>query len=161
MQVSRDGNIQTIAAKIGARKSPVGTLLPAMPRIEVPPMGEMPRVFSYYRGSLLGIEGQGVHGQLAEFFGTKEGVLVTSVIKDSAAEKAGIKAGDVIVKVDDQSVHASGDITRALRSARDKKTVTVIVVRSKKEMPITVTLETPATVGNPVRALFEPGAVRV
>ena len=43
----------------------------------------------------------GQQEQLAEFFGVKEGVLVRSVNKGSAAEKAGIKAGDVIIKVDE------------------------------------------------------------
>ena len=95
---------------------------------------------------MLGIIGEslGPEEQLAEFFGVKDGVLVKSVNKDSAAEKAGIKAGDVIVKVDDTKVTTSREITSALRAPRSKKTVTVTVVRAKKEMPMTVTIETPA-----------------
>jgi serine protease Do len=77
---------------------------------------------------------------------------VKSVNRNSAAEKAGIKAGDVIVKIDDEKVGTSREITTALRSARSKKTVTVTVVRAKREMPLTVTVESNATVGAPVRA---------
>ena len=142
MQVSRDGNVQTVAAKIGARKNSTTTLFPNMPRIEMPPAGEMPRVFSYYRGTLLGIEGQSVHGQLGEFFGTKDGgVLVTAVIKDSAAEKAGIKAGDVILKVNDTKVASPNDIVSTMRSIKEKKTVPVVLIRDKREMTVQATVE--------------------
>jgi len=105
---------------------------------------------------MLGIVGEalGPQEQLAEFFGVKDGVLVKSVTRNSPAEKAGIKAGDVIVKVDDEKVGTSREITTALRSARSKKAVTVMVVRAKKEMPLTVIVESNATVGTPVRAGF-------
>ena len=111
---------------------------------------------------MLGIMGEalGPEKQLAEYFGVEEGVLVKSVNRESAAERAGIKAGDVIVKVDDTKVADSRDITMALREARNKKTVTVVVVRNKKEMPITVTLETPAAggMGTRVRAYLNGAA---
>jgi serine protease Do len=71
----------------------------------------------------------------------KDGVLVKLVRKNSAAEKAGIKAGDVVVKVDDSTVSNSQEITRALRALGSKKTFTVTVVRNKKEIPLTVTME--------------------
>ncbi len=48
----------------------------------------------------------------------QEGVLVRSVKKGSAAEKAGIKAGDVITKVDDSKVTSSSEITRVLRGLK-------------------------------------------
>ena len=105
---------------------------------------------------MLGIMGEalGQEKQLADYFGVEDGVLVKAVNRDSAAEKAGIKAGDVIVKVDDTKVATSRDITMALRAARNKKTVMVMVVRNKKEMPITVNLENQGTggMGTPVKA---------
>ena len=106
---------------------------------------------------MLGIMGEplGQEKQLADFFGVEDGVLVKSVNRDSAAEKAGIKAGDVIVKVDDTHISTSRDITMALRAAHGKKTVTVVVVRNKKEMTLPVMVESPATgggIGSPVRA---------
>ena len=175
--VWRNGAMQTLNATIEAAKGPqvyiAGSGPVAIPEIHIPEMRGftvpefkfegMPGFVTTVGSPRIGVitEPLSNQEQFAEFLGVKDGALVKSVTKGSPAEKAGIKAGDVIVKVDDQAVQASGDITRALRSARDKKTVTVIVVRSKKEMPITVTLETPAPVGNPVRALFEPGAVRV
>ena len=114
--------------------------MPPMPPI---PQIEMPRFNMAYRSPMLGIEGESLQSQaqLAEFFGVKDGVLVKAVTRNSAAEKAGIKAGDVIVKVDDSKVSSSTEITRALRELRSKKTFTVTVVRNKKEMPLTVTME--------------------
>jgi serine protease Do len=111
--------------------------IPAMPNIEIP------RFQMSLQNPMLGIVGEslGQEDQLAEFFGVPDGVLVRSVKKGSAAEKAGIKAGDVITKVDDSKVTSSTDITRVLRGLKSRKTFGVIVVRNRKEMPLTVTME--------------------
>jgi PDZ domain-containing secreted protein len=115
-----------------------------------------------YQNPVLGIFGEslGQQSQLAEFFGVTEGVLVKSVTRNSGADKAGIKAGDVIVKVEDTKVNTSRDITAALRNNRSKKTVTVTVVRNKKEMPLTVTVETVGNTGNVRARMFGPMVIR-
>jgi serine protease Do len=160
ISVWRNGAAQTLTATIEARKS---VALPVLPRnlpvhregsflvfpdddggqIQIrPPVMNMPFLMTL-QNPALGIEGESLRSQeqLAEFFGVKDGVLVKSVGKNSAAEKAGIKAGDVVVKVDDSPVANSQDITRALRALGSKKTFTVTVVRNKKEIPFTVTME--------------------
>ena len=65
--------------------------------------------------------------------------LVRSVDKGSRGEKAGLRAGDVIVKVNDEPVHDTGDFTHAVHS-RDKGSVSVGVIREKKELNLTLTL---------------------
>jgi serine protease Do len=158
LTIWRNGASQTITATIGERKNMMsGWTTMEMPDHEFPRMPEMsiPKWETISPNPALGIYGEslGENDQLAEFFGVTDGILVRSVRKGSAAEKAGIKAGDVITKVDDSRVAASGDITRTLRALRGKKsTVTVMVVRNKKEMPITVTLEG-SSVGRISRAL--------
>jgi serine protease Do len=161
--VWRDGAAQTLAATIGSQKNamamaPSPARLWAMPEgpgfqvMTIPPM-DIPSFSMTWQNPRLGIMGEplGRQDQLAEFFGVKDGVLVKSVEKSSPAEKAGIKAGDVIVKVDDAGIATAEDITRALRSVGNGKTTCVVtVVRGKKETPITVTLE--ARTGGPVRA---------
>jgi membrane-associated protease RseP (regulator of RpoE activity) len=79
--------------------------------------------------------------QLGEFFGAKNGngVLVRSVEKGSRAEKAGLRAGDVITRVGDQPVHDTSDFTHALR-AHSAGSVAVSLIRDKKEQTITITL---------------------
>lgn len=104
---------------------------------------DMPRIMTITPSRRLGIEGEGLgeEPQFAEFLGVKEGVLVKSVAKNSAAEKAGIKAGDVITRIGDTKVFNSHDITGTLRANRQNQTFNVTVVRNKKEMQVTVTIE--------------------
>jgi len=98
----------------------------------------------------LGIEAESISAQLAEYFGVKDGVLVRSVGKDSAAAKAGMKAATVITKVDGTSVSQPQEITRALRTLREKRTFPVIVVRNHKDMTLSVTLEASRTTGSSI-----------
>jgi serine protease Do len=171
--VWRNGSVQTLNATVEANKGPQSFTMNGpwqrvdpeqlrqlqeqfrehMPEMNMPGMPGMPLPSNT---PMLGIMGEplGQEKQLAEYFGVEDGVLVKSVNRGGAAEKAGIKAGDVILKVDDAHISNTRDITMALRGARSKKTVTVIVMRNHKEIPITVTIENQATggVGNPVRA---------
>jgi len=79
--------------------------------------------------------------QLGDFFGTKngQGVLVRSVEKGSRADKAGFRAGDVIVKINGEPIHDSSDFSHALRSRKDN-TANIGVIRDKKEVNVTITL---------------------
>jgi serine protease Do len=67
-----------------------------------------------------GLMVENITPQLGDFFGVKggKGVLVRSVEKGSRGEKAGFRAGDVVVKVNNQPVHDTSDFTHALRSPR-------------------------------------------
>jgi hypothetical protein len=79
--------------------------------------------------------------QLGEFFGAKNGngVLVRSVEKGSRADKAGLRAGDVITRVGDQPVHDTSDFSHVLHS-HSAGSVNVGVIRDKKEQTLTITL---------------------
>ena len=103
---------------------------------------DSPRAVMYWKSSSLGVEAESLDSQLAEFFGVKQGVLVRSVGKETAAEKAGVKAGDVIVKVEQTKVGSPREVTSAVRSARSSsKTVNLSIVRDKKEMALKVAFE--------------------
>jgi serine protease Do len=142
LAVSRDGNLQAIAARIGSRKAMAyAPAAPEFPRIEFPPMPDIPHNLMMWRSSMLGIEAEPLRGQLAAYFGAKEGVLVRSVTRDSAAEKAGLKAGDVILKVNGTSVTTPGEITSAVRSLEGKQSFPVTLLRDHKEMTVTATLD--------------------
>ena len=84
-----------------------------IPDIDIPSIN-MVMVTSSARSGLMV---ENITPQLGEFFGVKNGngVLVRSVEKGSRAEKAGFRAGDVIVKVNDQAVHDTSDFTHAVR----------------------------------------------
>ena len=160
LQISRGGANQAIAATVGTRK--VRTLTAGnmgeffnkwdMPDIHMP---DMSQVFTTVRSPVLGVEAETLSPQLATFFGVKDGVLVRSVTKDTAAEKAGIKAGDVITKVDGNMVTTPNELASALRSARSKKTFAVGLVRERRETSVNVTVEesNPERVGPRTRAV--------
>jgi len=121
-------------------------------RVEIPPfeapdirivMPDAPRAYMSWRNGLLGVETEALEGGLAEFFGVKEGLLVRSVGPGTAAEKAGLKAGDVIIRIDNERVAKAGHITAYLRSNREKRTFTLTVVREKREISLPVTVEVP------------------
>ena len=141
--ISRNGSAQTLTATVGTRKSKVyqGGVKELMGDSFDIPFPEMPNVFSMSRTSILGVEAESLGSQLAEYFGVKEGVLVRAVLKGSAAEKAGIKAGDVITKVDQTKVTGPGEVSSAIRSARSKRTFPVELTREHREMTVTVTIE--------------------
>jgi serine protease Do len=145
MAVWRNGKAETLTLTVGSRRGTVietpGGPVTIPPIPPIPPI-DIPRFEMSYQSPLIGIEGESLapDGQLADFFGVKDGVLVKSVIRNSSADKAGLKAGDVIVKVDDSKVTTTREITSVLRSNRNKSNFTLTIVRNKKEMPVTVTL---------------------
>jgi serine protease Do len=146
LSIARNGAPQQLSMRTGSRKTwmttrygDAGALeLPTVPFPEVH-VPDVPRAFMSWRSSIVGIEAESLDSQLAEYFGVKEGVLVRSVVRGSSAEKAGLRAGDVIVKVDDSKVASPREVSANIRSSRARKSVPVQVVRDKKE----VTLQLP------------------
>lgn len=112
----------------------------------------LPRRFEYrvpdmvlpFMGSRgrLGVTVQPLTPDLEEYFGAKNGgVLVSSVAQDSAASKAGLKAGDVITAINGRSVSDQGDLMRELSGVSGE--VTLSILRDKKEMTLKTTIEEP------------------
>ena len=101
-------------------------------------MGKRPPVY-------LGVHIEDITDQLGDFFGVKEGhgALVSKVVEESPAEKAGVKAGDVIIKIGDDMVKETGDIKHILVTKEPGTKVKVIVVRDKKEKTLKFKLEAP------------------
>lgn len=89
----------------------------------------------------LGVGVQDLTPQLAEYFGAKAGVLVNSVVPDSPAAKAGLKAGDVITTINDTAVGDSGALRKAVGSADEKADLSVGYMRDKKTATAKATLE--------------------
>jgi serine protease Do len=95
--------------------------------------------YGFGRGRL-GVTVQSLTDELEEFFGAKNGgALVSSVSRDSAAAKAGIKAGDVIVSINGNAVSDSGDLMNALEDITGE--ATIVVLRDKKEMTLKATID--------------------
>lgn len=140
--VWRNGAAQNLTVTVGERQGSVIQTPGGTVRIPEIPEFEIPRFDWTWQNSMLGIEGEslGAARQLAEYFGVRDGVLVRQVMRNTPAERAGLKAGDVITRVDGNAVGSTREITSQLRSARSRGSVTLTVVREKREMPLPVAL---------------------
>jgi membrane-associated protease RseP (regulator of RpoE activity) len=146
--ISRDGQPQTIRVQLADRHKTAawGPKVKDF-KFDMPDMPNMSdfdfpvSVTVVHSGMRSGLMIENITPQLGDFFGVKDGkgVLIRSVEKGSYAERAGFRAGDVIVRVNNQPVHDTSDFSHALRS-HGKGTVTVGIVREKKEQTLTLPL---------------------
>ena len=114
---------------------------PATPRAPTPPRA--PRAPSFpslegflFSGNQLGVTVNSLSDQLKEYFGARNGVLVTSVTEDSAAAKAGVKAGDVIVSVNGSTVEDPGELRQRMQRLDAGDEFTLEIVRDKRSMTL-------------------------
>ncbi len=156
LTVWRDGRSQTLSVTLGkaeenrhalVRPAP-GTFAFHMPEIPSFDLNIEPRVFLGGQPRL-GIDAEDLSGQLGAFFGAPdgEGILVREVTPGSPAEKAGVKAGDVITSFNGERIRTVGELRERLSAKRDEKdkTVKLGILRNKSEMSLTVELpESPA-----------------
>jgi len=115
---------------------PVPPSPPATPRPPVPQAFPDFDTFVWRSNNGLGMTVGDLSQQLAEYFGTKDGVLVTAVADNSAAAKAGIKAGDVITSFNTSDVTSPSDLRQRIRALQDGDEFTVGVMRDKKPMTL-------------------------
>lgn len=91
----------------------------------------------------LGIAIQDLSDELAKQFDLKEnaGVLVSEVQENSAAQKAGIKSGDVITKFGDKSVSNSSELRNLVSSTTPGSEAKIKILRNKKELTLTAKID--------------------
>jgi C-terminal processing protease CtpA/Prc len=159
LTVWRDGRSQTISATLGKSeerqhamkmKTPTpGAFAFRMPEIPDVPSMEWNGNMLFGGGQpRLGIDAEDISGQLGAFFGAPdgEGILVRDVNSGSPAEKAGVKAGDVITSLNGERIRTVGELREKLSAKRDEKdrTVKLGVLRNKSEISLNVELPAPA-----------------
>jgi len=157
--ISRKGQPMTVKVQLGDRKT--GGFgygygygsgsdaknfhfeMPAVniPEINIPDMDIPVSIVVVHSSARSGLMVENLTPQLGDFFGAKngQGVLVRSVEKGSRADKAGFRAGDVIVKINGEAIHDSGDFSHAMRGRKDNS-VNFSILRDRKEQTITLTL---------------------
>jgi serine protease Do len=159
LEISRDGNIQTLAVQLVNRKvmehdiwSKIGiegaTIdpVPPMPTMglmggggDAPPPGGFH--LSLFTSTLnVGAMIEPLTSQMAEYLGVQSGLMVKQVARKSEAAAAGLKAFDVILKVGSDSIATSADWDRALRSNQGKP-VQVTILRDKKQQTLTLQVD--------------------
>jgi serine protease Do len=117
---------------------------PTPPTPPIPPAHPAPEAFEliprferfFSSSGRLGITVDSLSEQLGDYFGTKEGVLVTSVTDGSAAAKAGLKAGDVIVSINGSTIDSPSELSRRVQRLEDGEEFTLEIVRDKKRQTL-------------------------
>ncbi len=91
----------------------------------------------------IGVSLESLNNQLGEYFGVKDGkgALITEVFQDSPAEKAGVKAGDVIVSIDGKEVEGPPDIRKEVGDKAKGDKLTLGILRDHKQMELSVQVE--------------------
>ena len=147
----REFNFRGEGPNVYRFEGPGGRAFRFEPRIQpVPPAGEAPRSFRYFFNESpgrLGATVQELTPQLEEYFGVKEGVLVATVASESAGARAGLKAGDVITRVNGTAVGSPDALVRALRQPEDGAEISLDIVRDKKPQTLKVKLAEPSRRG--------------
>jgi len=94
---------------------------------------------------VLGIEAEDLTGQLGAYFGAPgdSGVLVRSVRAGTPAQRAGLKAGDVIVSLNGKPVKSVSQLRDQLQEKREQKSVALGVLRKGSEVHVNVDIEQP------------------
>ncbi len=154
LEISRAGSLQNISVELGDRTDVYvrkmkgkmrdfgGAYSFSMPNVEELP--DMPEVMDS-RTPVLGINAEDLTSQLGSYFGAPNnaGVLVREVRPGTPADKAGLKAGDVITKVEGKEVRTLADLRAQLREKSNQASVNMSVLRKGSEIAVTVPIEKP------------------
>jgi serine protease Do len=109
--------------------------------VPAPKVGTFP--FTFFSAGQLGVSVSELSSQLAEYFGTKDGVLVTSVNDNSLASKIGVKAGDVITSLDGGTINDTADLRRRAQRLEASDEFTLGIVRDRKPMTLKGKVDSP------------------
>lgn len=99
--------------------------------------------FGEVKRGVLGVQGGELTSELAEAFGyeTNHGAFVSQIVPDSAAEKAGIEAGDIIVSVNGKEIRSFGELRAKIATLGAGKEVKLGIIRDGKQKTVTAKLE--------------------
>jgi serine protease Do len=138
-----DGDVIGINSQIYSRTGGFMGVSFAIPIDTVMNVVEQIKSQGYVSRGWLGVVIQDVTGELAESFGLDKpkGALVSRVVADSPAEKAGFKAGDVILEFDGKEVPTSSDLPPIVGRTIVGKAVDVQVMRDSKQITVPVSIE--------------------
>lgn len=96
----------------------------------------------------LGIVGLDLTKEIAAYYrlSVSEGVIVTRVMRHSPAHKAGIREGDILLKLEDVELKEVGDLQKTLKMKKPDEMVKLVILRDDKQGIVNITLgETPET----------------
>ena len=151
LDIIRDGQPQNMKVQLGDRKKMEHVMSPHEFEFAMPAMPPMPAMPDFPRAwtdttvirtrTNTGATLESLSPQLGDYFGVKngEGMLVRSVQKGSPADSAGLRAGDVVIRVGEEKITDRGDWSEALRNSKNGK-VAVVIMRDKKEQTLSMSV---------------------
>jgi membrane-associated protease RseP (regulator of RpoE activity) len=128
------------------------------PRVPVQPGPEFSMFFS--GGTFLGVHAEDVSKENMGQYNQPQvrGVGITEVVKDSPAEKAGLKKGDVILRFDSEAVTSTRKLTRLVNESSPDQTTRLTISRGGSEQEVAVTLGKRSGNADAWRLINPPGA---
>ncbi|VVE55985.1 Periplasmic pH-dependent serine endoprotease DegQ [Pandoraea aquatica] len=90
----------------------------------------------------VGVEPQDITSDIAESFGLQQdsGVIIAGVVQGGPADKAGVQPGDILTKVNDESIRDTTELLNVIAQIKPGTQAKIHVTRKKKELDLTVTI---------------------
>jgi S1-C subfamily serine protease len=158
--VDRNGKEMKISVKLGEYseaniihefESSFPRLFPSEPfkafpkdfKFDVIPRIQKPFLQFWGERKYIGVSLQELNPELAEYFGVEEGtgLLITKVTKDSPADEAGLKVGDVILSAEGKKVNKADKLSNMIQEKEKGEVVKLQIIRDKKKRTIEVKVE--------------------
>lgn len=138
LTIMRDGTKETLKAVLEPRPSKRERVVHINRKGHAPVVIDIPHFSRVY----LGVRMIDLSRQLGEYFGVERGngALITEVEQDSPADKAGMKAGDVMIRIGDERIFDRSDVRHVLEDKAAGDLVEVVVVRDGQEKSLSVEL---------------------
>ena len=144
IELVRDGKNLTVDVELGKRQRSRGLFSSRTKRQRgnnfrfVPGRGKVRHVG--FSSGYVGVSLTTLSEQLADYFGVKGdiGVLITEISEDSPAEKAGLKAGDVIIAIGDEEISDYSDVKEIVSESDEGDKLTFTILRNKRQQKIEV-----------------------
>jgi serine protease Do len=136
----RDGAEKNIIVTTGAPHSEVSRSIgdPVSPNR----ITDIPFPVMLWRNLVLGVESESISDQMAESVGVKQGILVWNVAEGSPAQRAGLKAGDVVIGFCGHSIHSPRDLGSTLQQLQiGEKPISINLIRDHKPVLLTIPLD--------------------
>jgi len=138
--IDTDGNLVGVNSAIYSRSGGsmgIGFAIPATLARQV--MEQIVLQGNVTRG-WIGIEAQDITAELAESFklSQQQGALIAGVLRDGPADRAGLRAGDILLEIDGKSVADSGSMLNLIAVLKPNQKATVKIARAEKTISVAI-----------------------
>jgi C-terminal processing protease CtpA/Prc len=145
--IMREGERKTFQAKLVPKKAEDLSVDVELDSLDFSGLADLPMKimkkmsFGSKKGGFLGVHAKNLNEQLREYFQVENGVLVEEIVKDSPAEKAGLKAGDVIMEIEKRRIQDYEDLVRTVNYYDPDETVSLKYSRKGKVSSVSIKLD--------------------